>query len=233
MARTIANAYEDRKRLAAASAELQAELRRARVEGLARLRHLLATGPETRPRRVLLVSRHPYPDAPLLRRNANHLAAEGVEVDLVCARPIQPFTSEAVPPGLRLFSMPVRHREPAGSYVFEDVAFFLLAFPLVSILGLVRRYEAVQVDNPPDFLPFVAIFPRLRGSRVVFYMYDMFPELAMTRLGLSPRHPVIRLARLLERMAVRWVDHAVVVGGLLPSHPGRPRNGWRENLGRL
>ena len=214
IAQSITRAYEDRDRLSQASESLKSELRRARSESLARLRALLASR-KPRALRVLLVSRHPYPDAPLLRRNVQHLVDQGVRLDLVSARPVERHTNDRLAPGFRIFALPVRHRRRSWfQYLVEDVGFFLLALPLVSWLSLRHRYDAVQIDNPPDFLPFVALLPRLRGARVVFYMYDMFPELAMTRLRLPSKHPLISLARIIERSAVHWVDHAVVVSDL-------------------
>jgi glycosyltransferase involved in cell wall biosynthesis len=214
IARTINRAYVERDRLAQQSLHLQADLRAARSEGLTRLRTLVAETP-WRARRVLLVSQHAYPDAPLLRRNVEHLAAQGVQLDLVCMKPAKPPPSSALLPGMRIFALPIRHRRNhAMNYVVEFGSFFVLALPIVSALGLRRRYDTVQIDNLPDFLPFVAIVPRLRGARVVFYMYDMFPELAMTRLGLHAHHPLIRLSRRIEWSALKWVDHAVVVTDL-------------------
>jgi glycosyltransferase involved in cell wall biosynthesis len=214
IARAINQAYRERDRLAQQSLRLQSGLRAARAEALARLRTLLTETPR-RARRVLLVSQHAYPDAPLLRRNVEHLAAQGVQLDLVCMKPATALPRSALLPGMRIIALPVRHRRThAMNYVVEFVSFFVLAFPIVSALGLRRRYDAVQIDNLPDFLPFVAIVPRLRGARVVFYMYDMFPELAMTRFGLHSRHPLIRLSRRIEWWALRWVDHAVVVTDL-------------------
>jgi glycosyltransferase involved in cell wall biosynthesis len=215
IARTINQAYEERGRLAQQSLRLQEDLRAARTAALAQLRTLLTERGSPTARRVLLVSQHAYPDAPLLRRNVEHLVAQGVQLDLVCMRPAKPLPSTALLPGMRIIALPVSHRRSHWlNYIVEFASFFLLAFPIVSVLGLRRRYDTVQIDNLPDFLPLVAIVPRLRGARVVFYMYDMFPELAMTRLGLPSNHPFIRLARHVERWAVQWVDHAVVVTDL-------------------
>jgi glycosyltransferase involved in cell wall biosynthesis len=215
IAQSIKRAYDERDRLAGKSRRLQADLHAARSAALARLRTVLTAPPARRPQRVLLVSQHAYPDAPLLRRNVEHLLAQGVRLDLVCMRPAKPEPNDARRPGMRIIALPISHRRSHWlNYVVEFAGFFVLAFPIVTALGLRRHYDTVQIDNLPDFLPFVAILPRLRGARVVFYMYDMFPELAMTRFGLHRNHPFIRVARQVERWAVRWVDHAVVVTDL-------------------
>jgi glycosyltransferase involved in cell wall biosynthesis len=215
IARTIRLAYEGRRQLAQKSQRLQADLRAARAAALATLRGLLQPPVSPPIRRVLLVSQHPYPDAPLLRRNVEHLVVQGVQIDLICMKPVKAPAGASHHGRLRIIALPVVHRRGNWlDYVVEYASFLLLAFPIVVALGLRHRYDTVQIDNLPDYLPYVGIVPRLRGARVVFYMYDMLPELAMTRFGLRSTNPLIRMARWLERAAIRWVDHTVVVSDL-------------------
>lgn len=212
-------ALEDRSR------QLKSTLSQQYEAGLARLAMLLTppSKPSRLPRRILLVSQHRYPAAPLLRRNVEHLVRQGVEVDLVCTSRARGVPVEQRLPGLRIFGIPVKHRRHwRGAYLYEYISFFLLAIPLVCALGLRHRYETVQVDNMPDHLAFVAFIPRLRGARLVLYIYDVVPEITMTRLHIGSHHWVIRLARLLENLAAQWVDHVITVSDcyvrLLVSH---------------
>jgi glycosyltransferase involved in cell wall biosynthesis len=165
------------------------------------------------PRRVLIVSEHPYPDHATLRRNVVQLLEEGVAVDLLClAGSRKP--DEAVHPrtGLRIYRMHLEHRRtPAYRYVLEYVAFFLWALPIAFALSFRNRYSAVLVDNMPDFLVFVAAVARLRKARIVLEMFELTPELTAARLGLGRGHPALSVARWLERVATRWADHLIVV----------------------
>jgi glycosyltransferase involved in cell wall biosynthesis len=212
MARTLRQAIEERAKLAERSRRLQARLRADRAAALDKLRALMSPPSGKSRRRVLIVSQHPYPDAPLLRRNVEHLAAQGVQLDLVCMKPVSSRVSAEVPDQVRLIALPVKHlRAHRLNYLVEYVAFFALAFPIVSALGLRHRYDTVQVDNLPDFLAFAALIPRMRGARVVLYIYDLLPEMTMTRLRLQSHHWLVRLARGIERSSVRWVDHVITV----------------------
>lgn len=79
-------------------------------------------------------------------------------------------------PGLRVFRVPIRHRRrPLIRYPLEYAGFFLAAAALAGLLGLRRRYAAVQVDNLPNSLVFSGLVPRLRGARLVFNMYELTP----------------------------------------------------------
>jgi glycosyltransferase involved in cell wall biosynthesis len=212
MARTLRKAIEERVELAERSRRLQARLRADRAQALDHLRALM-TLPSGKPqRRVLIVSQHPYPDAPLLRRNVEHLAAQGVQLDVVCMKSLSSRALAEVPRQVRMITLPVKHqRAHRLNYLVEYVAFFALALPIVSALGLRHRYRTVQVDNLPDFLAFAALIPRMRGARLVLYIYDLLPEMTMTRLRLQPRHWLVRLARRIEQSSVRWVDHVITV----------------------
>src|SRR5437879_527623 len=165
------------------------------------------------PRRVLIVSEHPYPDHATLRRNVVQLLDEGVAVDLLClagSRKLdEPMRSRT---GLRVYRMHLEHRRtPAYRYAFEYLAFFAWALPTAFALSLRNRYSAVLVDNMPDFLVFVAAVARLRKARVVLEMFELIPELTAARLGLGRGHPALSIARWLERIATRWADHLIVV----------------------
>ncbi len=177
--------------------------------------------------RVLIVSEHPYPAHATLRRNVTQLLDEGIVVDLVClagARspglsPGNPPRSAGrwraapvEPPGLRIFQLHLEHRRtPAYRYLLEYMAFFLWSLPITLALSIRHRYAAVLVDNLPDFLVFVSFMARWRGARIVLEMFELTPELTAARLGLDQKHPILRWARWIERLATGWSDHIIVV----------------------
>jgi glycosyltransferase involved in cell wall biosynthesis len=95
--------------------------------------------------------------------------------------------------------------------VWEYLAFFLWSLPIAVALSLRHRYEAVLIDNTPDFLVFVAFVARWRGARIVFELFELTPELTAARLRLDRTHPALRIARWIERLATGWADHLIVV----------------------
>lgn len=163
--------------------------------------------------RVLMVTGHRYPLDPIVRRNAEHLADRGLRVDLVCSGPRSDATHGAPPPaGLRVIRIPVRHRRGSALlYLLEFAAFGIAALAVATALAVRHTYLAVQVDNPPDLLILSAVAARLRGVRVVLNLVELSPELTAARLRVGPDHPLVRLNRVCERLAVSLADHVVTV----------------------
>ncbi len=62
-------------------------------------------------------------------------------------------------------------------YLFDYAAFFILASLKLAQLSLKKRYDVIEVQTMPDFLVFVTLFPRLLGSKVIFYMFENTPRI--------------------------------------------------------
>ncbi len=211
MADALRQALRDRDRLSRQSERLEVQLRAQREAAVARFKFMLQAPPKATEEsgRVLIVSQHPYPSHYILRRNVDHLLAQGLQVDLVCTG--RDGAASPPQPRLRCYSIRVAHRRLRFWYPFEYLLFFVLALPLVCVLAIGRRYQAVQVDTLPDFLVFIAFLPRWRGARVVLYMQELMPEMATARLRVGTDHLLIRLLSGIERAATAWADQVVTV----------------------
>ena len=213
MAAVLRQALADQDELTARSRSLAQELRRQRVEAMARLQTMLKRFRAAPGRRVLRITQHPFPEMPVIRRDVFELLAGGYDVDLICSagRTADDRLSRHQP-GLRVFRVPIRHqRRPLIRYPLEYAGFFLAAVAVASLLGLRRRYAAVQVDNLPDSLVFSGVVPRLRGARLVFNMYELTPEMVAARFRHRGGALLVRMARLLEGAAIRCSSHVIVV----------------------
>lgn len=216
MADAMLRAIADRDAMTDRSRAAQERLRAQHTGSVERLRSILDAPRMPRPRlgsrprglRVLMISQHPFPSNPTLRRNVEHLLRQGATVDVVCTTDHLEHSRQ---PGLRIHAVRLAHRRLAMWYPLEYLAFFAAALPRVCRLSLRTRYDVVQVDNLPDFLVFAALPARLRGARVVLFMYELMPELTASRLGVRTGHPVVRLSHRLESVATRWAGHVVVV----------------------
>ncbi len=176
---------------------------RPRTEGSA--------GPR-RPRRPIFILTHShYPDDIRSEKEATALRDAGHDVTVFCLRrPGQP--AREVVDGVELRRFPIEHRRGgAGRYLVEYVAFFLLAGWCVSALALSRRPFAVQVSNPPDFLVFAALVPRLLGARVVLDMHEPVPELFASIRGVPLTARTIRALAWVEGLATRFAHRVITV----------------------
>ena len=213
MATALQQALADVDRLAICSRAMADELRQQRVEAAARLQTRLEQFPMEPAGRVLRITQHPFPEMPVMKRDISELLASGYEVDLICCAGWTGKDRLARhEPGLRVYRVPIKHqRRPLIRYPFEYAGFFLAALALATVLGIRRRYAAVQVDNLPDSLVFSALVPRLLGARLVFNMYELMPEMVAARFRRRGGVLMVRIARLLERAAIRCSSHVIVV----------------------
>jgi glycosyltransferase involved in cell wall biosynthesis len=116
--------------------------------------------------------------------------------------------------GARVVRLPLAHRRGAGParMLVEYLGFTALASAVVAMLVARERHDVVQVNNPPDFLIAAALVPKLLGSRIVFDVHDLSPDMFSMRFR---RGRGLRVAdaflRGLERLAGRVADVVVTV----------------------
>ncbi|PKO24159.1 MAG: hypothetical protein CVU38_00285 [Chloroflexi bacterium HGW-Chloroflexi-1] len=156
-------------------------------------------------KRIAVITHSRYPVEPRARRMAEACAEQGYAVDVFCLRegdePVQ-----AVVNGVAIRRLPVARHPGAGALVYlrEYLQFFLLAAWRVAREHLRRRYDMVQVHNPPDVLAFASLVPRILGARILYDVRDLAPELFMSRFNAAPDHLLGRTLYASERWACRY-----------------------------
>jgi glycosyltransferase involved in cell wall biosynthesis len=138
---------------------------------------------------------------------------DGFEVDVVATRRAgEPFVEFV--DGARVYRLPLTHqrgRHLAGT-VFEYVAFAAVASVSVAVLALRRRYAAVVIHNPPDFLIIAGLIPKLLGARLVLDIQDLSTDMFAMRFGdRRGANSADRLLRVVERRAAALADAVVTV----------------------
>lgn len=150
-----------------------------------------------------------FPFDPRVRREVAALAGAGHEVDVVCLRAPGERRFERDGPVTVRRLPPRRRRSGPARYLFEYLAFGLLAAAVVAVAHLRRRYDVVQVNTLPDALVLVAAFPRLTGARVLLDLHECAPEFVASKFGWGHDHPVVRAAAWLEQASIRRADLAL------------------------
>jgi glycosyltransferase involved in cell wall biosynthesis len=155
----------------------------------------------------------PYPLDPRVARETRVALDQGYEVDVVATRqPGEP--AEEYVEGVRIIRLPVAHTMggSGGRIISEYAGFSLLASARLAQLALRRRYSIVHVHNPPDFLIAAALIPRLLGSRVIFDIHDLSPDMFHMRFnGRRGAQMAGRLLNALERWATGVADSVITV----------------------
>jgi glycosyltransferase involved in cell wall biosynthesis len=161
-----------------------------------------------------MVVHGPYPiGEPRVTRQARAALEAGFDVDVVATRRESEPEREIVD-GVRVFRLPVEHQRGGGilRVLLEYLGFTALATIRVARLAARRRYDVVQVHNPPDFLIAAAIIPKLRGTRIVFDVHDLAPDLFASRYdGRRGSAFVDKALCWTERLAARLADAVITV----------------------
>jgi glycosyltransferase involved in cell wall biosynthesis len=156
-----------------------------------------------------------------VQREAEALLASGYLVDVICLRISgEPFHSRVK--GTHVFRVPLsRHRDRGFVFQFAEYLLFLLAaMLLVSVMHIFRRYKSIQAHNPPDFLVFSALIPKLLGARIILDIHDLMPEFYMYRTESDDEASLgVRLVILQERLACGFADYVITVSHI-----------WRQSL---
>ena len=162
-------------------------------------------------RRVVLVTHSHYPDDPRAVKHATALREAGYDVIVLALRRAGEAKRESLG-GVAVRRLPLEHKRGGGGrYLFEYFAIFALSFWELTKLALARRLFAVQVNNPPDFLIFAAVVPKLFGAALILDMHEPMPELYASIRRLDAGAFPIRALRAIERISTGFADRVVTV----------------------
>src|SRR6266699_569458 len=159
---------------------------------------------------VLLFSQ--YPADPRPRRAAEALAAQGVNIDLICLREGDGEPAHETYGSINVTRVRLkRYRGSKLDYVGRHAAFILTSFFYLASRSLTRRYDLVHVHNMPDVLVFAAIVPKLLGAKVILDLHDPMPELMQTIFKLPEHRFSVVVLKRLEKWSIRFADLVLTV----------------------
>jgi glycosyltransferase involved in cell wall biosynthesis len=164
-------------------------------------------------KRLCMVVHSAYPGDPRVAREVRAAVAAGFAVDVVATRSDGEAAHDEVD-GATVYRLPIGHVRGGGAarVLIEYVGFTLLATLRVAERAIRRRYDIVQVHNPPDFLILAALVPKLLGARVVLDLHDLSTDMFSMRFGgKRGAGGAERILRLVERFAFRAADFVITV----------------------
>lgn len=100
--------------------------------------------------------------------------------------------------------------QPNDSGIKQLMKFNL--FTLYMVFELIRatktrKYSAIHVHNPPDFIVFSAVPLKLiSGSKIILDLHDMLPEIVASEFKLEGNHPLLKFVKLIEKLAIKTSD---------------------------
>lgn len=171
--------------------------------------------------RVVLLNQYYAPDeaatAQLLADLGEGLAARGHEVRAVCCRRAYADPSQRYPRRERIGGVEVRRtwasgfgRGSSAGRLIDYVTFLVAAAG--AMLFQPRPDVVVSLSTPPLVAALGLVLARLRGARSIFWVMDIYPQLAF-ELGVLRRGSVAgRLLGCLSRWILRRSDRVVALG---------------------
>ena len=150
-----------------------------------------------------------YPGDSRVKREAEALVESGMAIDVFCLRDDSELKREIVN-GVDVYRLPLRRKRGGKLRYFYNYTYFIfLAFAILSVLHIRKKYSLVHVHNMPDILVFSALIPRLCGSKVILDLHDPMPEVYRTKYSVSQSHPFIHLLIFLEKLSI-WFSSLVI-----------------------
>ena len=160
-----------------------------------------------------MVAHAAFPEDVRVARQVRAAVAAGFDVFVLATRnPGEPARERIE--GASVVRLPVSHvRGGGGARVLaEYLSFTYLATLRLGLLSLRRRFDVVQVHNPPDFLIVSALLPKLLGARIVLDLHDLSSDMFAMRFGEGrAARAGERVLRWIERAACRFADRVITV----------------------
>jgi glycosyltransferase involved in cell wall biosynthesis len=176
-----------------------------------------AQGPAiaARPLRACMLAYTFYEGDGRVMRYAQALVGSGAQVDaIVLGRPGQPACETIA--GVRVLRIQRREKNERGklAYFSRIARFFFRSMGEMARRHSQAPYDLVHVHSVPDFEVFAALWPRLRGARVILDIHDIVPEFYAAKFGVGERSIAARGLRAMERWSARFAHHVIIANDL-------------------
>lgn len=119
--------------------------------------------------------------------------------------------------GVDIYHLQEREYNEKGlrSYLVRMVLFFVKVFFTIAAKQVRYRYNIVHFHNPPDFLVFSALIPKIMGARVIFDMHENLPEFYCAKFNKESSTLLVRIMLFFEKVATRFADFTITAHDLL------------------
>jgi len=149
-------------------------------------------------------------------RYADALVEEGYKVDVFALRRKEQARSEKLN-GATIYHLQERdyNEKGLGSFLVKMILFWIKVFFAILAKQFQYRYQLVHIHNPPDFLVFAAIVPKLLGAKIIFDMHENLPEFYCAKFKKDHNAFLVKLLLLCEKMTVKYANFTIVAHDLL------------------
>lgn len=162
-------------------------------------------------KRICMVVQEYFPEDPRVRKYVNSLSKSGYKVDIISLKePNMKFKERYQNGTIYRIGIP-KKRATILRYLLEYLIFFISSFLFLNFLFLKKGYRIIHVHNMPDFLVFVALIPKMFGTRVILDMHEITPEFFQYKFATNKKSFIIRVCRLIEYLSLYFADYIITV----------------------
>ena len=139
---------------------------------------------------------------------ANSIYKKYKNVDVLCIKQKGQNKSININ-GVTYYRIPISYNKKDNKTVqiSKITSFIILSFIKFFKLNKENNYQIIHVHNPPDFIILSAIpFKTFFNTKIILDLHDMLPEAVSSNFGIGENHVVVRMARLIERFAIKCSD---------------------------
>jgi glycosyltransferase involved in cell wall biosynthesis len=152
-----------------------------------------------------------------VRRVAESLIDRGFDVDIIALRDVQEAPFEILN-RVRIFRIDLqKKRGTIFRYIYEYLLFTLLTFFKCTKLFFRNHYDTIVINNPPDFLVFAAIIPKLLGAKIVIDLHEIVYEDFETRFHLPGKKLFLSLIKFGTLLSLKLGSRLITVNDALKS----------------
>jgi glycosyltransferase involved in cell wall biosynthesis len=164
-----------------------------------------------------------------VRRYADALVGAGYDVDVFALRRRGQSTWENVA-GANVYRLQERdyNEKGLGSFAVRMVLFCTRVVFAILRRQLRYPYTVVHIHNPPDFLVFSALVPKMLGAKIIYDMHENLPEFYCVKFNKNPSSFLVKVLLFFEKIATQFADFTIVAHDLLRERVLR-RDGIPEN----
>lgn len=161
--------------------------------------------------KILMLVQSYYLNDPRVRREAETLAQEDHDVEVIALRDKgEPFRQTVN--GVCIYGLALRRKYGSRvRYFYEYGVFHAWAAIFALWLHLFRRFRLIQVHNLPDTLIFSALIPKLLGAKVLFDAHESMPESFRIKYGFAEKNKWSRTLEAAERICMSLADHVLTI----------------------
>lgn len=155
-----------------------------------------------------------------IRQYSTALAKRGDSVDVIALRKSGQPRHEILE-GINVYRIQERtvNERVRVAYLAKILRFLIQSTVVLGRMHRLRRYDVVHVHSVPDLLVFAAVFPKVKGARVILDIHDILPEFYASKFGSNTHSLMFKLLVFIERASIAFSDHTIVANKL-----------WRERL---